>query len=213
MLARKNPYLLRAKGIVTPRQLIQAVLDAHLSSQEETLLGAFLEGLAIFLCRQAYRSSGKATAEGIDLEFERSGVRCLVAVKSGPNWANSSQIKRMRENFRQAAIIYRQGNKFRQIVCVNGCCYGKQPARSEDKGDYLKLCGQRFWEYITGDEEIYKRIIEPIGDKARERNEAFLCQFEIVLETFVGEFRSQFCGAHGSIDWEKLVEFSSGKPA
>lgn len=212
MLARKNPYLLKAKGIVTPRDLVQSIIDAHLSSQEETILGNFLEGLAIFLCQQAYGGWGKATAEGIDLEFEKAGVRYLVAIKSGPNWGNSSQIKRMRDSFRQAVRIYRQGANSGQIVCVNGCCYGKLGSASEDRGDYLKLCGQRFWEFITGDPEIYKRIIEPIGEKSRERSDAFLCQCEKVVDSFIEEFRSQFCDPSNNIDWGKMVEVTSGKP-
>jgi len=32
------------------------------------------------------------------------------------------------------------------IVAVNGCCYGRD--NRPDKGDYLKYCGQRFWEFI-----------------------------------------------------------------
>ena len=29
---------------------------------------------------------------GIDLEFDKDGVRYIVTIKSGPNWGNSSQI-------------------------------------------------------------------------------------------------------------------------
>ncbi len=198
---------------MTPRDMVQSIINAHLSSQEETILGNFLEGLAVFLCQQAYGGWGKATAEGIDLEFEKADVRYLVAIKSGPNWGNSSQIRRMRDNFRQAVRIYRQGANSGQILCVNGCCYGKMASASEERGDYLKLCGQRFWEFITGDPEIYKRIIEPIGEKSRERSDAFLCQCEKVVDSFIDEFRSEFCDPSNNIDWGKMVEATSGKPA
>ncbi|HPK53898.1 MAG TPA: PmeII family type II restriction endonuclease, partial [Smithellaceae bacterium] len=36
-------------------------------------------------------------------------------------------------------------------------CYGKDS--NPDKGDYLKLCGQIFWEFISGDENLYTDII------------------------------------------------------
>ncbi len=209
MLARKNPYLLRAKGLTTSRQLVQAVLDAYLSSQEETLLGGFLEGLAIYLCQQAYGAHGKSSTEGIDLEFELDNVRYLVAIKSGPNWGNSSQIRKMQDNFKQAAKIYRQGANALRIECVNGCCYGKQKRENEDKGNYRKLCGQRFWEFITGDGEIYTRIIEPIGEKARERNEAFHGKYELAVDACAEEFRNRFCDSSNAIQWQKLVEFIS----
>ena len=209
MLARKNPYLLRAKGLTTPRELVQAVLDAHLSSQEETLLGGFLEGLAIFLGQQAYGAHGKSNAEGIDLEFEVDKVRYLVAIKSGPNWGNSSQIKKMQDNFKKATKIYKQGGKTNHVECVSGCCYGRQRPGSENKGNYRKLCGQRFWEFITGDPAIYTQIIQPLGEKARERNEAFRCQCEHVVDEFVEDFRARFCDQANSIKWEQLVEFTS----
>jgi hypothetical protein len=211
VLARKNPYLLRAKGLTTPRELVKAILDAYLSSQEETVLGGFLEGLAIHLCQLAYGAHGKSSAEGIDLEFEYNGVRYLIAIKSGPNWGNSSQIKKMQDNFKQASKIYRQGAASLRIECINGCCYGKQWIESEDKGTYRKLCGQRFWEFITGDSEIYTRIIEPIGEKAHEHNEEFHAQYEIAVDACTDEFRKHFCDASNVIQWHKLVKFVSGQ--
>lgn len=207
-----RPYLLNIAPFITPRQRLEAGLGAVLSIFDEALVEEVLKDLANFLCQEAYGGLGKATAEGIDLEFEKADVCYLVAIKSGPNWGNSSQIKRMRDNFRQAVRIYRQGANSGQILCVNGCCYGKLGSASEDRGDYLKLCGQRFWEFITGDAEIYKRIIEPIGEKSRERSDAFLCQCEKVVDSFIDEFRSQFCDPSNNIDWGKMVEVTSGKP-
>src|SRR3989338_2707455 len=71
ILARKNPYLFKAKNILTAQDLVKTLLDAHLSSQEETIFGEFLEGLAIFICEQVFNGK-KSSAEGIDLEFERT---------------------------------------------------------------------------------------------------------------------------------------------
>ena len=47
------------------------------------------------------------------------------------------------------------------IVAVNGCCYGRD--NKPDKGEYYKYCGQVFWEFISGDDELYRDIIEPLG--------------------------------------------------
>ena len=51
ILKRKNPYLLRAKDL-TPEGLIRSLLEAHLSSQEETIFGELLEGLAVYVCER-----------------------------------------------------------------------------------------------------------------------------------------------------------------
>lgn len=47
----------------------------------------------------------KSAAEGVDLEFNKDGKKYLVSIKSGPNWGNSSQIKKMIDNFNKAKNI------------------------------------------------------------------------------------------------------------
>ena len=37
VLKRKNPYLFKAKNVNTAGELVKGILDAHLSSQEETM--------------------------------------------------------------------------------------------------------------------------------------------------------------------------------
>lgn len=202
LLKRKNPYLFKAKNINTAEGFVRSILDAYLSSQEETMFGNFLEKLAIFVNRKQY-GGNKSPAEGIDLDFSKNGTRYLVSIKSGPNWGNSDQIKKMKNNFTQAKRIVGQ-----QVVCVNGCCYGKN--KTENKGDYIKKCGQSFWEFITDRTEFYKEIVEPIGIKAKERNEEFHNEYCIVINRFTEEFIKNFCD-DGQLDWEKIVEYNSSK--
>lgn len=205
VLKRKNPYLFKAKNVLNANDLVKDLMNAHLSSQEESIFGEFLEELAIFVCSKVY-SGKKSTAEGIDLEFEKDGTLYLVAIKSGPNWGNSSQISRMRENFRQAQRRLRQNRNITNIVAVNGCCYGRD--NQPDKGDYQKFCGQRFWEFISGNNQLYLELIEPLAHTAKEKNETFHSAYEQVLNLFVQEFMENFCD-QGVINWEKLVQFNS----
>ena len=207
VLGRKNPYLYKAKFVTNAPELVKVILDAHLSSQEEAIFGGFLEGFAIFICQRVYAGI-KSSAEGIDLEFERGGIRYVVSVKSGPNWGNSGQIKKMRQNFLQAKRILRTNTSAQNIVAVNGCCYGK--GNIEDRGDYLKKCGQSFWSFISGDNELYTTIIEPLGHKAKERNEAFQVEYGKVINKFTAEFIKTFCQPDGTILWNELVQFNSG---
>lgn len=207
ILLRKNPYLFRAKNVLTSESLVRQLLDAHLSSQEETIFGGFLESLAIFISHKVYGGT-KSAAEGIDLEFKKGGVKYIVAIKSGPNWGNSSQIARMKTNFKQAKRVLGTNTSKVNIVAVNGCCYGRD--RTPDKGDYLKYCGQAFWEFISGDANLYTEIIEPLGYKAKEKNEEFEKQYAIWINRFTSEFSAEFC-SNGVIEWEKLVELNSKK--
>jgi hypothetical protein len=207
VLKRKNPYLFKAKNINDAHDLVKLLLDAHFSSQEETIFGEFLEKLAIYVCEKAF-DGRKSVAEGIDLEFTRDSILYIVAVKSGPNWGNSSQIKRMVENFKQAKRILRIGNPKANIRAINGCCYGQD--NKSDKGDYLKLCGQEFWEFISGSDRLFVDIVEPLGYQAKKRNEEFLAEYARILNLFTQEFMDDF-SVKGRIDWEKLVRFNSGK--
>jgi len=207
VLKRKNPYLFKAKNVTAAPDLVRGILDAHLSSQEETIFGGFLEGLAVFICNKAFGGK-KSAAEGIDLEFEQDGIAYIVSIKSGPNWGNSSQIKKMVQNFKLAKRVLGTNATRKNVVAVNGCCYGIEP--NEDKGDYLKKCGQGFWSFISGDEELYTTIIEPLGHRARERNEAFYHEYSNVLNRFCRQFIDEFCSSDGAIDWHRLVSFNSG---
>lgn len=210
ILSRKNPYLFKAKNQNTAHDLVKTILDAHLSSQEEGIFGGFLEELAVFICGCVYGGK-KSSAEGIDLDFRKDGTVYLVSIKSGPNWGNSRQVAKMKDDFRKAKRILGTNTKGVNVVAVNGCCYGKDD--NPDKGEHLKLCGQRFWEFISGDEDLYINIIEPLGHKAKEKNEEFLIEYAKVINKFTLEFSKEYCAPNGSILWEKLVRFNSGNKA
>ncbi len=206
VLKKKNPYLFKAKSLLTSELIVRAICDAFVSSNEETIFGDWLEGLAIFINEKIY-SGRKSGITGIDLEFDRDGIHYIVAIKSGPNWGNSGQIKNMKDNFKTAMRTLRTSNSRLQIVAVNGCCYGRD--NKPDKGDYHKYCGQRFWEFISGNAELYTEIVEPLGHRAKEKTEEFTVSYAQMINKFAREFYDDFCRADGSIDWDKLVRFNS----
>jgi hypothetical protein len=208
ILSRKNPYLFKAKNQNTAHDLVKTILDAHLSSQEEGIFGDFLEKLAVFICGSVFGGK-KSSAEGIDLEFQKNEIIYLVSIKSGPNWGNSRQIARMKDDFRKAKKILGTNTKGIKVIAINGCCYGKDD--NPDKGEFMKLCGQRFWEFISGDGNLYTGIIEPLGHKAKEKNEQFQIEYDKVINKFTFEFTKDYCDTDGSILWEKFVKFNSGK--
>ena len=208
VLKRKNPYLFKAKNMLTADQIINGLVEAHISSNEETLFGDWLEGLAIYINGLVYNGH-KSGIKGIDLEFDSNGKRNIVSIKSGPNWGNSSQIEKMKSDFRSATKTLRTSHSDIVVFPVNGCCYGRDD--HPDKGEYFKLCGQRFWEFISNNSELYIEIIEPLGFKAKERNEEFQTLYAQRINIFAREFLGEFCLSNGNIDWGKLVKFNSSK--
>ncbi|MEZ4605614.1 MAG: PmeII family type II restriction endonuclease [Deinococcales bacterium] len=206
VLKRKNPYLFKAKHVLTSEAIVKGLVDAHISSNEETIFGDWLEGLAIFINGTVY-GGWKSGIQGIDLEFDHDSNRYIVNIKSGPNWGNSGQISKMKLDFKTAQRTLRTGNSKLNIICINGCCYGRD--NNPDKGDYFKYCGQKFWEFISGSSSLYTDIIEPLGNKAKERNDDFIEAYSKRINMFTLEFGNLFCDSKGAIDWKKLVELNS----
>lgn len=206
VLKRKNPYLFKAKYVLTADQIVRGIVDAHISSNEETIFGDWLEGLALFINSKVY-DGRKSGITNIDLEFDYKKTRYIVTIKSGPNWGNSSQIAKMVSDFKTAKKTLRTSNSKMNIIAVNGCCYGID--NKPDKGHYYKYCGQRFWEFISGEPNLYTELIEPLGHKAKERNDDFLKSYSQMINKFTKEFTTNFCCEDGAIDWNKLVKLNS----
>lgn len=206
ILKRKNPYLFRAKNITRASDFIDELMSAFLSSSEEKLFGDFLEGLAIFVASKVYNGR-KSAATGVDLEFDKDGMRYVISVKSGISWGNSSQQKKLEEDLKTAVRVLKQSTHALNVQPVLGICYGK--VKTSYVRNYMKVVGQNFWFLISGEKSFYIDIIEPLGYKAKEHTERFLKKRDALVNEFTGGMIDRFC-VNGEIDWKKVVEFNSG---
>lgn len=206
VLRRKNPYLYKAKNLLTSEAIIKEIVDAHLSSSEEGIFGDWLEGLAIYINKKVF-NGWKSGIPGIDLEFDNGGKRYIVNIKSGPNWGNRSQIDKLKFDFSSAKRTLRTSSSNLEIIAINGCCYGKN--NKADRGEYFKYCGQRFWEFISGNSNLYLEIIEPLGSNAKIKTDEYQKLYSNMINRFTKEFSEKFCKENGEIAWEELVIFNS----
>lgn len=206
-LLTKNPFLFKAKNIMTAGELISGLLEALLSSSEEKLFGDFLEGLAVFVAEMTC-GGHKSAAPGVDLEYIKDSVHYVVSVKSGPNWGNSSQQDKLEQDLKNAVSRVKQSKRGVNVQPVLGICYGK--TKTSYLRGYMKVVGQNFWYLISVNKHLYTDIIEPIGYRAKEHNEAYLLEKSKVINRFTKLFIDRFCDDSGAIDWVKLVEFNSG---
>ena len=215
---RKNPYLFKAKNVETAGDLAKNILDAFLSSQEETVFGDLMENLAINVCRQVFggKKAEQKKYRSVDLIFERKGKIYIVGIKSGPNWGNSDQINTMKQNFVIAKKLIRaMQRKKMEIVAVNGCIYGRdnQSHKTDKKNkdrSYYKLCGQPFWELISGDNELYKKIIQPLDKEAKKRDQIFKDIYAEKINEMTKDIVELFC-TKNRLDWDKIVDYVSKK--
>lgn len=202
---RRNLYLLKTRYLQTPETIVRSLINRFISSSDEEVLGNFLKKLAIYISKHL-QDGQKSSLKGIDLEFNRKGVKYLIDIKSGPNWGNSNQIAKMEDNFKKASKTLQTSGGNVNARFINGCCYG---ADNLQKGGYLKLCGQQFWAFITGDNEFYLKIVEPLGFQAKERSEIFNELFTKKLIAFTTVFHEEFVH-NGEINWNKLIVANSG---
>lgn len=214
ILKRKNPYLFKARNIELAGDLVKSIVDAFLSSQEETIFGNLLEGFAIFVSKTLYNGF-KSELKSVDLEFERDGTYYIVGIKSGVNWGNSDQINKMRDNFKLAKKALRSRGIKGKIVAVNGCIYGKDnvPFKQHKDSDkqYYKYAGQEFWQFISGDDNLYREIISPIDKEARQKDEAFKKAYAAKVNEMTQELSVNFMTSENQIDWLRLIDYVSGR--
>lgn len=208
LLKKKNPYLFKAKNILTAQELILSFLNARLSSSEEEIFGKFLENLAVFVAQRTL-DAHKSASTGVDLEYTKNGKRFLVTVKSGLNWGNADQWRALENNFKNAMKVLRQSKHIDEIQCVAGCCYGKARTTVK-KGFVLQVCGQNFWYMLSRQETFYADIVEPLGYKAKELNADFQKKKAGLVNKFTKRLIDEFCDKTGQIRWDALVRFNSG---
>jgi len=213
---RKNPYLFKAKNIETAGDFATGLLDAFLSSQEETIFGDLMENLAIHICSQVFNGlkAQQGKYRSVDLIFERDGKTYIVSIKSGPNWGNSDQVNTMRKNFKKAKVIIKSELNKNDLVAINGCMYGKDnvPHKVNKNPDlsYYKICGQSFWELISGDDELYKKLIQPLDKEAKKRDETFKKLYINKINEMTKDIVNLFY-TKNNLDWDKIIEYVSKK--
>lgn len=206
-LSRKNPYLFKAIGVTSSKEIVREILTAYMSSSDEGTFGdSFFESIAKFV------SDSSGGAEGIDLMKETEDTKKLIAVKSGTNVFNSSSRKKQVDHFnKQKKIEANRKDRRLFIDAIVGYGYGRKETPTNSEG-YREIAGQVFWEELTGDADFYLKIIDFISDKPKEHLPLYQEAFEEAVSRFADEFEKDFCYSNGEINWEKLVNFNSGKP-
>ena len=201
IIRRKNPYLYRYKNFEALEDLVKTLVDVTLSSSDETLFGVILERVAIKVCEQSF-GGRKSMVEGIDLEFDRDNIRYIVSIKSGPNWGNSDQKKRMKQHFTQARRIFQQGGYSQMVRAIEGCCYG-QTSRMFNQGDYQKLCGREFWQLISGNRAMYQVVLDLIAEASKDNGRTYKHHYDIAIMRITDELSSIYIDLNGDIDWTR----------
>ena len=102
-----------------------------------------------------------------------------------------------------------------EAIFINGKVYGG--IKSGIKGIDLEFDNNNIRNLVSiksgpnwGNSSQIEKM-EPLGHKAKERNENYSKQYSEKINIFVKEFIEIFCNKNGSIEWEKLVRYNSSK--
>jgi hypothetical protein len=208
VLKRKNPYLMRAIGLHTAAELVEYILQMYTQVSDETIFGdAFVEPVVLAVSR-----GKKSAAKGIDIEIEGETTYKAIAVKSGPNIFNASQVARMNDEFQELQNRLRQyllklGKQFDPIL---GCSYGKRKSAPTTKRRYRLVAGQAFWEELTGDPDFYLKLIRLMKDYPEQYRQQYEQEWAKAVNRFTLDLLKDFASEDGELDWEKIVRFNSG---
>lgn len=205
ILRRKNPYLYKAIGALDPIEVIDEILKAYLTSSDEGVFGeTFFEPIA-----KAVSGGVVSPSEGVDIAIETQDRYIAIAMKSGPNPFNSSQVKRQSDEFE---TLRRRLTKLRkQFDPVLGHGYGRKQSPATKKKVYRDLSGQLLWEELTGDPDFYLKLIRLMQKDVVENHRVeYQFEYKRARAIYLKEFLEDFC-ANGIVDWEKLVKFNSGR--
>lgn len=205
LLGRKNPFLFRIRGREKVDGFVWSMVDALLSSSEETKFGSIFEKCAETVCRYG-KNGQKSGIEGIDLEYsEGTEKRVLVQVKSGKNWGNSSQKKQLKLNFEKASRVLKQGGSIKDVRCIEGISYGKR--KQKHLGSHERIVGVAFWEEISGWDELYFALMATIGKHSGNGLQDAKGETVEKVANFMRE--KNLLGEEDKINWENLISFLS----
>ena len=205
VLQRKNPYLFKALGIEQAAEIVTRLLEAYISSSDETIFGeAYFEQIA-----RKLPNVQVSDAKGVDIIKDEPTIYHAYAVKSGPNPFNASQKEKQNSEFLELKSRLMKLQK--QFDPVLAYAYGRKNKPSSGKRIYRESSGEQFWTELTGDHDFYLKLIRLMKDVPLKRKDEYKSTWDAAINRFTNEFTSNFCLTDGRIDWEKLTKFVSAK--
>lgn len=210
VICRKNPYLFKAIGLNKASEIVESVLQAFLSSSEETVFGNdFFEPLTMAVC--TLKGGHKSGVKGIDIEIPSPNKHTAIAVKSATNSQNSDAQAKQNDLFvsMQRTLRTSGGLAGREYDAVLAYCYGRATAAPTGT-IYRRVAGQAFGEELTGDSTFYLKILAAMGDYPSIHRRQYDIERAGLSNRLEMEFLLNFT-VNGVVDWPKFLVFNSSK--
>ena len=202
LLSRENPYVLMRRGDGRADSLIRSLLEKQIGQWETRGVDDLLESLAIHVAKTAY-GGWKSERAGVSLEFVNGNAWYVIALIPYPRYDEGNEILEIADCLNDAAKSIKRNNPSADVLPVIGCSFGRESVT--DREDYLKYCGQEFWELISGCSELFARISELLGKMSARAETRTTDEYARTVNRLSAEFYRRFCDESGAIDWGKLT--------
>lgn len=201
LLKKCNPWRLRALGYKDCAEVVDRLVDDHMSSSAESKFGnTFIE--TVFGMAPGVAPS---SVEGAD--FQKGNT--LISIKSGANWGNNGQWKNLEAAVTKARKLYKSHPGRKDSECVLGIAVGRGSRKRRD-GVYpfVELRGQVLWQWVSGDPDTYQKVMDAVDRLAG----AYEGKREEALRRLRSDMQQGF-GLNGgmAVDWRKLNRFVSAE--
>lgn len=150
LLSKCNPYELCVNSR-TVENVVDFIMQTHKQTSSKTIWGNYLESIAVKVCNHILNGF-KSSEECTDLEWVIEGKNHYRGWKSSPNWCNADQKRAVNLKEKNMMITENFGS-FKVLTS-----YGKTTKKRVKKG-FIQLSGQDAWEEISGDGELYNKIM------------------------------------------------------
>jgi hypothetical protein len=207
IIRRKNPFLFRVRAASNVQTLADMVINAYLSSSEETMFGNVLENVAIAICKNS-KNGRKSGIRNIDLEYDCGDTRTIMQIKSGVNWSNASSKRAQAEAFKKATAVLRQGGGGLNVRCIEGICYGKSEIK--DEGSHLRVVGHCFWKEISDWDGTADAVMELLGKHASNGLNSSREEARDQMVCFLRD--SGAVRDDDTVQWDKLLDLVMAGP-
>lgn len=198
LLLKRNPYLLRVTTSSVKKTMLR-LIEYSLFKSEETFFGKFFEDVAKFILSEAEFVVEDGPAGSTDIFASKELYDMTISVKSGPDWCNNDQLVQMVDHFRDHGVG----------ELINGCGYGRddKPEKTKTGVKYKKLCGQRFWTAVSGDTNMYTKIMHIIDKVMPSFGEA-VGRIEDKKNSILEECLTEFKKAD-EMPWVEITKYNS----
>jgi hypothetical protein len=205
VFAKSDPYELVLK-CSTPEEIVNYVNERHKKVSTKTIYGYLYESIALSIVKIVYRAY-KSAEVCTDLEWvDELNKKHYRGWKSSPFWGNSDQTKACIKKLEEL-IENPDFGSF--LICTS---YGKTSIkRKKGKRTYEQKSGQDAWETISGDAEMYNKVMESLllhKDSIEQTMKDIYISEDKRSITWI---EKNFLNEDKTINFKKINEYISGK--